>query len=378
MLNSRKGEPKVIALPKTLLIYDLLALEAKMKGFNWNKCPGISTISVVKKTPIITEPEEIEEDIQIEEEVAPVLVKKVTKHDEVEDSTPSMQSLPPIHELFAAQKSQIIRTAPPDAFKSLNIEIIHEEPLVTHSKSKDTEVIENPVSDRKSKIEIKEISQRSKAIQCAALFVTSVYVQTEIFQNTSKLIQTDSENFASKSIQTDPEKQRMKIRSRLESTVQIMDQETITDLNIDEVYDGYTLLKTKCEELSVYKQTEDQRVKKINNSWANQFRELRDENATLKEKIKQLEEELKELKTKDDGVIIHTLSNVYSHAKLKEDLATKFFIQDENILRKCDPNYYLGFDQGYSTFRSSHETMNFKEEYQGKFTDAIKTFGEFK
>ena len=79
-------------------------------------------------------------------------------------------------------------------------------------------------------------------------------------------MQTDSESFASKFIQTDPEKQRMKIRSRLESTITIMDQETMTDLNLDEIYEGYTSIKSKYEELLLYKQQEIIRVAKINDS----------------------------------------------------------------------------------------------------------------
>lgn len=433
MINSKKNEPRSIALPKSLLIYDLQGLESKMKGFSWNKCPGLSTTTIVKKPEIIHEDEEIEEDIQEEDEV-PVVMRKLSKgsekmgkteekiakaeektmkheekttkheekikkhdekpqkieekiikndekhykHDEIEDSTPSMQSLPPVHEFLNPGRTQIIRTAPPDAFKSLNIEIIHEEPLPNPFKRKEPEVSDNPMSE-KPKIDMKDFSQRSKGVQCAALFTSSQYAQTEGSQNSSKLVQTESENFICKSVQTDPEKQRMKIRSRLESTIQIMDQETITELNLNEVYEGYTLLKSKCEDLTAYKQQETMRISKINESWANQFYEVKEENARLKEKVKKLEEDLKAFtKTKEDEFTMQTLTKVYSHTKLREDLANKFFIQDENILRKCDPNYYFGLETGVQSLRTSNENFTFKEEYRSKFTEAIKTFDDFK
>ena len=374
MLKGKKYEPKTIALPKTLLIYDLLSLEAKLKGFNWNKCPGLS-LSSAKKPTIVHQTEEIEEDIQIEESETPFM-KKTTKYDEVEDSTPSMQSLPPAHE-FMNLRPQIIRTAPPDIFKSLNIEIIHEEPIKikdTDSSFNKTENIESLTEKKKSNA--KESSQRSKGVQSTTLYFASQYIQTEIFQNSSKLVQTDSESFASKFIQTDPEKQRMKIRSRLESTITIMDQETMTDLNLDEIYEGYTSIKSKYEELLLYKQQEIIRVAKINDSWANQFRELKDENYALKQKLKNYEDEIRELKNKEECVVVPTLSNNYSHSKLRDDLTNKFFIKDENFLRKCDPNYYLGLDSGYNTVRSSIEKFYFKEEFNTKISDAIKTFGD--
>lgn len=366
MLNSKKSEPKVIALPKSLLIYDLMALESKMKGFSWNKCPGLAILPL-KKLEFVQEPEEIEEDIQAEED--PVPPKKTQKYDEVEDSTPSMQSLPPVHEFFAHAKSQIIHTAPPDAFRSLNIEIIHEEPL----KIKDFENEHVLVEKNKS-----EVVQRSRGVQCIVSTFASQYIQTEVFQNTTKMVQTESENFLSKSVQTDPEKQRMKIRSRLENTIQIMDQETETDLNLDEIYDGFTSIKGKYEELLKYKIDEEPRVKKINSNWANQFRELKDENAALKEKIRSLQMEVKELTSRDEGCEVEKLTKTYSHAKLREDLTSRFYIQDENFLKKCDPNYYLGLDEGFNTMRTSRESTNFREELHGKLSEVIGTFGAFK
>ena len=375
MLHSKKNEPKMITLPKTLLIYDLMALESKMKGFNWSKCPGISTITPLKKLVFVPErkAEEIEEDIQVEDEpvLAPI-TKKPTKHDEVEDSTPSMQSLPPVHEFLSHAKTQIIHTAPPDAFRSLNIEIIHEEPQKEQEEAKKNVTLEKP------KYEAREVSQKSRGVQCSEIILASQYIQTEAFVNSSKSIQTESDSNVNKSVQTDPEKQRMKIRSRLESTIQIMDQETETELNLNEIYDGYINIKAKYEDLTKYKQEEDIRIKRINNSWANQFRELKDENSILKAKLQALQDEVKEMKTQEDAYEEQHLTRNYSHSKLREDLTNKFYVQDENILRKCDPNYYLSFDQGFDTLRTSRETFGYKDEFHGKITEAIKTFGEFK
>jgi hypothetical protein len=369
MLNSRKYEPKVISLPKTLLIYDLLALDSKIKGFSWNKCPGIATIAVIKRPETVNHTEEIEEDIKIEEEPVQI-TKKVIKHDEIEDSTPSMQSLPPVNELYS-NKNQIIHTAPPDAFKSLKIEIIHEEPLNPFKEAELADPVpEKPKTGR-------EVIQRSRAVQCASLSFASQYIQTEVFQNTSKLVQTDSENYASKIIQTDPEKQRMKIRSRLENTIQIMDQETITDLNLNEIYDEYTSFKSKLEDLELYKQQETTRISKVNHSWANQFREIKNENSALKARVKILEEEIKDLKSKEIGAPL-LLSKTFSHNRLREELVNKYFVKDENFLKKCDPNYYLGLENENLSLRSSMEHVVFKDDYDGRIHDVLKTFAEFK
>lgn len=342
MLNNRKNEPKSFALPRALLIYDLQAIESKLKGFSWNKCPGLSAVTAIKKEITSKISDSIEEDIQIEEEISIQTLKAKSKYEEIEDSTPSMQSLPPVHEILG-QRPNYIRTAPPDAFKSVGIEIIHEEPLQMPKEH----IREKP------KIDMKEFSSRSKLVQCEALFVSSVYAQTDTFMNSCKFVQTETENFTSKAVQTEPEKQRTKTRSRLENTIQIMDQETFTDLNFDSVINEYTQIKAKYESLVEYKDSETSRIEKINKSWSSQFRELREENTQLKKQIEKLQSEIQGMaKVNEEVPVDGTLTKTYSHTKLREDLLSKYFINDEHFLKKCDPFYYFGLEEEVQTFRS--------------------------
>lgn len=359
MLNNRKHEPKSFALPRALLIYDLQAIESKLKGFSWNKCPGFAQLSTIKKEVGLKASDSIEEDIQIEEEIPSITTKSKIKFDEIEDSTPSMQSLPPIHEILG-QRTNYIRTAPPDVFKSTGIEIIHEEPLHTPK--------DHP--REKPKIDMKEYNNRSKSVQCEALFVSSLYIQTDTYTNSSKFVQTETENFVSRGVQTEPEKQRTKTRNRLENTIQIMDQETSTDLNIDDMLAEYSKIKSKYEGLIDYRNQETSRIEKINKSWSNQFRELREENTQLKKHIESIQIELQGFsKVSEEAPVAETLTKTYSHSKLREDLLSKYYVNDEHFLKKCDPFYYFGFDNEENTFRSD----GFSPLDEGRLTGRLST-----
>lgn len=365
MLNNRKNEPKSLALPRALLIYDLQGIQSKLKGFSWTRSPGPAMKSAKKEEIKVKEEvkkvfEEIEEDIQVEEEVS--VTKAKMKFDEIEDSTPSMQSLPPVLEIFG-QRPNYIRTAPPDAFKSTGIDIIHEEPpqpVKEHHKEK-------------SKIDMKDFNSRSKLTQCEEMYLLCQFTQTDEFSNSSKYVQTESENFISKGVQTEPEKQRTKTRSRLESTIHIMDQETSTDLNIDEMMSEYSKMKSKFESLASYRDQETSRIEKINKSWAYQFHELKHDNMELMKKVESLTNELKLMrKVREDSNVPEALTKTYSHSKLKEDLLNKFFINDDHFLRKCDPYYYFDLEEGNKTSRS--EVFS---PYEDRVSEAF-SIGKFK
>mmetsp|Transcript_1237 Transcript_1237/g.1974 ORF Transcript_1237/g.1974 Transcript_1237/m.1974 type:complete len:164 (-) Transcript_1237:997-1488(-) len=137
-----------------------------------------------------------------------------------------------------------------------------------------------------------------------------------------------------------PEKQRLKIKSRLENTIPIMDQETSTTLNLEEVFEENKQLKDKLEMLTKYQEEEKTRLSKIDNYWANQFKTLKDENRKLKNQVEDLQTQLKS--TRNQTRASTELNKTFSHSQLRSDLIQKFFVTDKTILEKCNPEYYLG------------------------------------
>jgi L-alanine-DL-glutamate epimerase-like enolase superfamily enzyme len=270
-----------------------------------------------------------------------------------------MQSLPPVLEILG-QRQNYIRTAPPDAFKSTTIDIIHEEPP-------------QPLKE-KPKLDMKDFNSRSKQTQCEEAPVFTQVTQTDDFSSSSKLVQTESENFSSKAVQTEPEKQRTKTRSRFESTIHIMDQETSTELKIEEMLEEYSKMKAKFESLHSYKEQETSRIEKINKCWASQFHEVKVENVELKKKIENLQIELKNVqKSKEEVPVVEALTKTYSHSKLREDLLQKFFVNDDHFLRKCDPYYYFDLEDPCKSQRSE----NFSVYEDPRLSDGL-SMGKFK
>ena len=353
MYNTRKPEPKEIALPKTLILHDLSLLSKYLSNFKWKKCPEGSTSSPIYKKPTIPQQihEEIEEDFSFDEEEikspiekAPTFAdkdfsmigKSSIRSDELEDSTPSMQALPPV---FSNGKTPILHTAPPDAFRSKEVEIVREQPIFSNqSFQSEPEVFED--YQVYTKAQPKEVPMRSKFIQTFFSQSFTKQCQTEAVENSAKAIQTTEETLSNKLVQTDPEKQRLKIKSRLENTIPIMDQETSTTLNLEEVFEENKQLKDKLEMLTKYQEEEKTRLSKIDNYWANQFKTLKDENRKLKNQVEDLQTQLKS--TRNQTRASTELNKTFSHSQLRSDLIQKFFVTDETILEKCNPEYYLG------------------------------------
>ncbi|CAG9324834.1 unnamed protein product [Blepharisma stoltei] len=376
MYRSRKGEPRTIALPKTLILYDLSQIKSKLKDFEWTKIHSPPK-NVFKKPEVVishTEGDEIEENIEIEEEinVEPVgsptfkepKLQELKPPDPLEDSTPSMQTIPAFLGFQASPNPKIVHTAPPDIFKTKNVEIIREE-----TKETDKVIIVRDPELQQIKEEPEIVMQNqnlaqlwniSKYTQTNEFSVQGAFAQTEIKQVLQKSVQTEGEYSQNKPTQTDLDMDTLKMMQKFEVSKLALNKETYIDPNLIGRTDDEMYLKTQVEKLQAYQAEESERLRKINDFWANQFKEVKDENIRLKQKIKELEE-MPRYKTDEEPPQGFETYRTFSHRVLREELVEKFLVRDENLLKKCDPYYYLGIDDGARTVRD-HRSVDFDSE----------------
>lgn len=400
MLNSRRAEPRDIYLPKTLLLHDLLNIKEYMKGFEWTKCPGTSLpvskkLTSHKKQKIEVE-EEIPEEINVEEDVSDFKPRRLNREvsfsprnahlsvdthtsryklDELEESTPSMGSLPPTF----GNVTQIEHSAPPDIFLSKKkIEIIKEytsnnEHKVIIEKDSDEEDIRlgSPIPESVYS-ENQDLNLRSKSTQTKFSSNHTKMLQTEIVQTNTKNLQTDTAFNNSISIQTDPERKRFKMRSRLENTILIMDQETTTDLDIKSLLEQQDKMRKELEILTKYQEEETIRHQGIHKYWSKQFSEMKDENTTLKKQLKQLQQQLNEAKEQIQPE--QNIQRSFSHQMLRNELESRYLVQDQEVLRMCDPHHYLSIESTSPISRREPSTNllgSYGEELKDKVREAL-------
>lgn len=401
MLNSRRAEPRDIYLPKTLLLHDLLNIREYMKGFQWSKCPGTSLPVSKKPTPLlkakIEEDEEIPEEINIEEDISDFKPRRLNrevsfsprnadshtsryKYDELEESTPSMGSLPPTF----GNVTQIEHAAPPDIFiNKKKIEIIKEyspdngiKVIVEKDSDEEDVRLGSPIPESVYS-ENQDIIARSKTTQTKFSSSHSKMLQTESVQTHTKHLQTDTAFNNSTAIQTDPERKRFKMRSRLDNTILIVDQESNTDLDIKSLLEQQDKMKKELEILSKYQEEEAIRHQGIHKYWSKQFAEMRDENTTLKKQLKQLTQQLQE--AREQTLPENNMQRSFSHKMLRDELENRYLVQDEGVLKMCDPRHYLSIETTSPVSkRDTHLLGSYGEELRDKVREALSIHKVYK
>lgn len=119
---------------------------------------------------------------------------------------------------------------------------------------------------------------------------------------------------------------------------------------------------------------EAQRLEGIHSYWASQFKDIKEENAYLKKRNRELEGEILTLETNETL----TMRKTYSHADLRRELADRYHVKDERILNMCDPMTYLPLsmkkepypiESGYATSRST-----IRDEIHQKIREVMREF----
>jgi hypothetical protein len=378
--NARRSEPRNIALPRTLLIYDLTSLSAAVRqaDISISKCPGIAVTPILKvssPTKVTSNPfgplaEEIAEEIASDYDIMPMptfgfnsnatpKLKVPEGHtqgssafgylssEEMEDSTPSMQNLPPV----TSQALTIRDYAPDDIFSPTTVveEVRPAKTEIIREKQQARTVIErdyfsNEVEiDNQDTVRVSDAASYDLSKEVQTLEATRVgrKVQTEIAKAVRQAVQTDSVESRAVTVQTDPDRQRFKIISRFENSIEVIDEETSTDLDLDAVYAAKQGLLQELEALKEYQRNEQVRIQSIHDYWSSQFQDLKQENYQLKSR---LAEQLAPLKQSRDQFSPQLERGSFSYLDLQRELQEKHYVVDESILQKCDPRYYLSLD----------------------------------
>lgn len=197
--------------------------------------------------------------------------------------------------------------------------------------------------------------------------------QTEITCTSHKSIQTEAHLSQNKYTETETDTEITRLLYKLEASKSTLNKETCIDSKLlskseDEIY-----LKTQNEKLQMYQAQESERLKKINDFWANQFKEVKDENFRLKQKIKELEE-IPKITSEKEPEKSYDNYRAFTHRSLRDDLVEKFMVRDENLLKKCDPYYYLGLEDGAKTYRDRRSSDLHDEEHKGSTRELSRPY----
>jgi hypothetical protein len=407
--NARRSEPRNIALPRTLLIYDLTSLSAavRLADISISKCPGIAATPILKvssptkvtSNPFALQAEEIAEEIASDYDystkptfsfgsnAAPKL--KIPEgpskgssafgfmsSEEIEDSTPSMQNLPPV----TSQALTIRDYAPDDIFSPAKVEVVKAaktEIIREKQQAQVRTVIERDYFSNEVEIDNQDTVRVSEAVsfdlskEVQTLEATRVgrTVQTEIAKAVRQAVQTDSVESRAVTVQTDPDRQRFKIISRFENSIEVVDEETSTDLDLDAVYDEKQCLLQELEALKEYQRNEQVRIQSIHDYWSSQFQDLKLENYQLKGRIA---EQQAQHRQSQDQFSPQLERGCFSYLDLRKELQEKHYVADESILQKCDPRYYLSLDNPTRRAEKRSMTRTQDEDFM-RMTGSLKS-----
>lgn len=414
--SARRSEPRNIALPKTLLIYDLncLSIAVKHADIPISKCPGGVTTSYLKVAaasqavsmvinPFAPSSDEILEEITHDDE----LVRKpafsfgsnstptppssdrsrfapfglmVPDIIDIEDSTPSMQSLP-----LVQGNPQVIGNeyAPIGIFSSkvearpARTEIIWE----TQTQPKRV-VIEREHNSNEVEVDRQETQRNpdasrltpldlAKAVQTLASTRVTRKLQTEITKSMRQATQTVEVQTSAVGLQTDPDRQRLKILSRFETSIEVLDQETSTELDIDAMHSAKQSLIQQLEALKEYQKNEQVRVQAIHDYWSAQFQDLKLENFELKAQVTELKEAINSVQLPPPASDLDETK--FSYLELRKELQLSHYISDETILKKCDPRYYLQMESPWKRSDKRSATRTTDDSFMRQHASSTKS-----
>jgi len=412
--NTRRSEPRNIALPRTLLIYDLNCLSAAVKRADIpiSKCPGVSTTPILKvssptkvrhSSPFSIAAEEISEEIISEDEImtkptfsfgsnaAPSLKipNRTNKSasfglmssEEFEDSTPSMQHLPLVQ---AGTPTSLREYAPDDIFspKKLAEQRFQKTEIIRENSQSMPKRVLIERDDTSKEVEVDTLDtlrvndgpgisnlELSKSIQTLEATRVGRKVQTEIAKTLRQCSQTDEVQTRAVQVQTDPDRQRFKIISRFENSIEVIDQETTTELDLDAIYTEKQMLLEQLRVLKEYHEKEQARTQTINDYWNSQFQDLKLENYELKNRNAELQEQLK---LSREQISPQLEEGRFSHLDLRRELQERHYVADESILKKCDPHYYLQMENPWRRTEKRSFTRSTNEDFT-RLTSSMKS-----
>ncbi|CAG9314366.1 unnamed protein product [Blepharisma stoltei] len=393
MYHAEIPSSRGLILPKTLILSDLCQIQNRMKNFEWKKCPEIVEMPRKQRKPKITIDQSVEELICLKRppKRSPSFKENsftFEKHKEIMEeiitenhqTVPVLQIAPP--DIFKHQENHEPRIKSPNHENEIHRDMYQKaEPLPfipqnvyayqnSLSSHSDSNKIDSKLTLSDLKISITERSKHAISISCQTdnSHFNSTFTQTNEEKPTNTGIQTDDSITSIKSTQTDMDFSFNKKASTC-------DQYTFTDISLSEVLAEHNKLKNQIEKMLQYQTQESERLNKVNEYWANQYKELKFENIELKSKIKELKEEQNkagEIRyTEPSQVRYSEPMTSRSYAPIPDDSIDLYLNRKSTVFYKCDPSLHsqeidqIITSRKYRQLKLRNEERRHKMDFEG-------------